>query len=478
MRDTAAGQDAVHEAGPLYLPKLADENETDYKARKLRSPFYNATWRTIAGLVGMVFRKPATEDFPAALSEDMLDDIDMQGTPLSVFVNNVTTDVLTTGRLGLLLDRPAAVANPDGTPLTVAQVEAQGLRPYLAMYPTEQIINWRKRRVNNKVVLALVVLKEVDEQPGATEFEFKYEDRYRVLDLDPDTNMYRVRIFKINADGKDELVSGPIFPLMNGATMPFIPFIFIGVNGTDIDVDNPPLIDLADVNLSHYRTSADYEHGCHFTGLPTAWIAGYQEQVGADGKPVAKSFHIGSPAVWTFPDPNAKAQYLEFTGQGLTTLKENLDRKESQMAVLGARMLAAEKKQAETATTAAIHRTGENSVLSSIAISISLALEQALTWFVEWAGGTGEVTYELNRDFLPVPMEPAALTALVSAWQAGAISTEDLFDNLQRGDVVDSTKTLEDQQTEIANTPPPLPVGVADPNAPPDDEDEDDDPPA
>ena len=34
-------------------------------------------------------------------------------------------------------------------------------------------------------------------------------------------------------------------------------------------VEAPPLNDLADVNLSHYRGYADHKHGLHFTALPT-----------------------------------------------------------------------------------------------------------------------------------------------------------------------------------------------------------------
>lgn len=469
MRDVVAGQDAVHNAGSLYLPRLKDETDLDYKARVKRAGFYNATWRTISGLVGMVFRKEPSEVLPAVIDETIQSDIDMQGTPLSVFTKKATTEVITTGRLGLLIDRPVQAANADGTPLTLAQVQALGQRPFLTMYPAENIINWKTRRINNRNVLSMVVLKETQANPK-DEFEDTFETVYRVLDLAPFTNTYRVRLFRVRDGMADEQIGSDVYPIMNGQPLPFIPFLFVGVDGVDFEVDDPPLIDLCDLNLAHYNVTADYEHGCHFTGLPTAWIAGYTAPMDGNGKPIASSFYIGSPTVWTFSDPNAKAEYLEFTGQGLTALKDNLDRKESQMAVLGARMLAAEKKQAETATTAAIHRTGENSILSGIAISLSLAITRALEIFRDWAGGAGEVKYDLNRDFLPVPMEPAQLTALVSAWQAGALSTEDLFDNLQRGDVINSEKTLEEQQAEIAATPPPLPVGVADPNAVPEDD--------
>jgi hypothetical protein len=80
-------------------------------------------------------------------------------------------------------------------------------------------------------------------------------------------------------------------------------------------IDEPPLIDLVDANLALYGINADYRHGLHFTGLPTPVVSGYQPQ--KDGE----KFYIGSTSAWVFPDPQAKAVFLEFTGQGLDALK-------------------------------------------------------------------------------------------------------------------------------------------------------------
>jgi hypothetical protein len=323
-----------------------------------------------------------------------------------------------------------------------------GLRPTMQAYHAESIINWKSRRVRNRHVLSMVVLKE-SVMVADGEFAEKEKTQYRVLDLD-ESDTYRMRVFEV-VDGKDVLLSERV-PVMNGKPLGFIPFAIVGTDGIDSDLDEPPLIDLIDLNLSHYRTNADYEHGCHFTGLPTAVVSGYQPE--KEGE----KLYIGSQAAWVFPDPNAKATFLEFTGQGLTALKENLDRKEQQMAVLGARMLAAEKKQAETATTAAIHRTGENSILSSIAIAVSESLQWALGVFAQWAGQSGEIVYEINRDFLPAMMDAPTLTALMGAWQSGALSEGELFDLLQRADMIESTKTLEEHQAEVEISGPPAPA--------------------
>ncbi|MFX5760945.1 DUF4055 domain-containing protein, partial [Acinetobacter baumannii] len=83
---------------------------------------------------------------------------------------------------------------------------------------------------------------------------------------------------------------------------------------------------------------------------------------------------------------DAKAYFLEFEGQGLDALEKNLSRKENQMAILGARLLEAPQKGVEAAETAGIHRAGENSVLASVAQTLSEGLEKALELFILWAG--------------------------------------------------------------------------------------------
>ncbi len=55
MRDVCAGQTAVHQAGPAYLPRLSEQSDAEYAAYKGRALFYNATWRTVAGMIGIGF---------------------------------------------------------------------------------------------------------------------------------------------------------------------------------------------------------------------------------------------------------------------------------------------------------------------------------------------------------------------------------------------------------------------------------------
>lgn len=448
-RDVVAGQDAIHKAGETYLDKLKDQTSDDYKAYLKRAVFYNATWRTISGLTGMMFRKPPAMDVPKGI-EPYLEDVTMSGMTFDTFARITAGEVLEVGRVGILVDHPP-MTNAQG--ITLAAQEKLGLRPMMQVYMAESIINWKYRRIANRNMLSMVVLKECIRRPK-DEFEDEEVTQYRVLDLEEGSNLYRQRVFESDKDGNDKQIGADIYPLMNGKRLAYIPFVIVGTDGMDAALDDPPLIDLVDLNLSHYRTTADYEHGCHFTGLPTAVVSGYQPET-------AQTLYIGSQAAWIFPDPQASASYLEFKGEGLSSLEKNLDRKERNMAVLGARMLAEEKKQIETYGATQIKHTGENSVLSAIAIAVSQALEWALGVFAEWAGQKADVSFEINREFMPMPLDAQGLQALVAAWQAGAISEPELYRNLQKGDVIEGDKPLEDHQAELDAAPVAAPAPVA-----------------
>lgn len=453
-RDVVSGQDAIYAAcefAQLYLPKLVDEDHTEYLKRLHRAGFYNATWRTIAGFVGMLFRRPASLQVPKQAAP-LLEDVTMTGISFEAFAKACAYEDLTVSRLGVFVDYPRLHTNEDGTLPSVAQAEQLGLRPVMVQYRAEQIIDWHYSYVNNKNTLTQVRLVE-EEAINENEFEVSFEERIKVLDLID--GKYRIRVF----DANEEQVGEDVYPLMGGKNLDYIPFYFIGPDSTDATLEDPVMIDLVDLNLKHFLVTADYEHGCHMTGLPTPFIKGYQDQVDLEtGRPKEAKFYIGSTTAWVFPNPEADAKFLEFNGQGLQALENNLDRKENQMAAIGARMLAPEKSGVEAAQTLAMRHSGEHSILAAIAIAVSEGLQKALATFCEWAGFKGEVKYQINRDFIPIVADAALLTKLISLMQAGKLDDQSLFEWLKRADLIDAELTFEEWQQRIDETELPAPV--------------------
>ena len=445
--DAAEGEYAIHEGGIKYLPRLSGETPAEYMARKNRTPFFNAYWKTISGLKGMLFRKsPTLNPVPPGVVA-YVSDVDMAGTDLDIFTQEICEELLTTGRCGVLVDYPPMPVNADGRPITVAQAQSQGLRPRLAKYEAEHIINWKRQRINNAMQYTLIVLKE-EAHIGEDQFSQDYEYRYRVLDL---TEFgYRQRVFRINERNEDEQVGADMFPVMNGNPLYSIPFVFFGVDGIGDDVEMPPLLDLMTMNLHHYQVSADWEHGCHFQGLPTPYISGYSPSVSEAG--IKESLGVGGTSALCFPDPNAKMDYAEISGN-FEALQKNLLMKEKQMAVLGARMLEQQQSSAESGVALQQRLSGEQSQLAAMSQVVSAAMTRCLRIFSDWAGQSGEIQYQISTDFVPAGLTSQELAALVSSWQAGAISQHTLFDNLQRGEIISDTVTFEDEQERINSAP-------------------------
>ena len=440
IRDAVEGADAVRAAGETHLPKLTGQDETEYSAYALRANFFNATARTHQAYHGMIFAKPPMLDIPEGEQfATLFDDVDMQGNTLAEFASNVVSEVLQTNRIFVIVDHTGSAENPDG-------------RPYLRSYPAEAVFNWAERVVNGVRELAAVrIAVEYDDPNEADEFSRLTGEEIRVYDIDPATGFYRVRVFRRSdqnaaAPARQKapawtLVGEPVTPTIGGQPLAYIPAAFIG--STDHAAPSkPPLLDLADVNLSHFRTSADLEHGAHFTGLPQPWVAGVNLDPG-------ETLTIGSASAWTFDSPDAKAGYLEFTGQGLGALERLLDRKEKQMAAVGARMLAPEKAQAESGEALAIKRGGDFAVLSAVAAGVSRKINALLYTMLEWASLDGDVAFTLNNKFVDEALSPDEIRALLLAYQGGGMSLDTLLWNLQRGGRIPEEVTVDDEKEKI-----------------------------
>jgi hypothetical protein len=328
----------------------------------------------------------------------------------------------------------------------------------MVMYKAESIINWRFEFIANRYVLTQVRLWEIKSEQK-TEFETIETPVIRVLDLF--FNQYRVRMF---TEESEEQIGGDVFPKMDGVPLDYIPFYFIGPDGGQHELSEPVLIDLVDLNIKHFQVSADYEHGCHMVGLPTPVVSGMAPEFDGQGNKVNPKLYIGGETAWILP-VGATADFLELSGSGLQNLEKNLDRKEGQMAALGAKMLTPDKAGVEAADTVAMRHAGENSILAAIAVAVSEGLTKALITFAKWAGikdaNEDNIKFDINRDFMPFAITPQALTALLSTVQAGKMSHEAFFDLMKRGDLHDSDLTFKDEQGRIdaaPTIPGPLPA--------------------
>ncbi|MET4294725.1 putative enzyme related to lactoylglutathione lyase [Bradyrhizobium sp. LB8.2] len=447
LRDVIAGQKAVKNGGELYLPRLGGqernaEGNKEYREYVERAVFVNATARVSETFAGMVMRKPPAVEAPAAL-DAIREDITLTGKSFDQFAGQVVKQVMDVNRCGVLVDFPTA-ENPEGSVITLAHAEKMGLRVYSSIYEAENIINWRTTRVGGKTVLSLVVLEEC-EQEVSTKDAYEVVDikQYRVLELKE--GRYQQSIYREVQSQSGRSTSLQLHaqyaPLNNGKALTEIPFEFFSAEGNDTCIYDPLLSDVADLNIAHYRNYADLEHGLHFTGLPVPVVSGASTD---------DEFRIGSKTAWVLENPQASASYLEFKGEGLKQLRQGMIDKEAQMAALGARMLAPEKREVETAEALGQKRQGEISTLASIANSVSRGLTRILKFMADWSGqGSTKVSVKLNTDFNPQSLDAPTITALLKAVVSSQISSESFYEAIVKGEVISGARSFDEEKVLI-----------------------------
>jgi hypothetical protein len=474
-RDVSEGEEAVKDKKTAYLPALSghvDERgwlrrDSGYMEYLADTWFYGATGRTIEGLTGLVFRRPPSPKVPDKMTEFM-DDVTGSGLSFQGFCESVIEEVQKIGRVGVLVE------NTNKIPRRSA--EQTRITPFWMMYTAESIVNWTTERIGPNLQLTKVVLFEYEivDDPD-DEFSEDLVAQYRVLDLvdgGNGTRYYRQRIYRQLDSKKVALEPGQIpvmnpsptntdselwqqfgddlFPTVDGQKMTEIPFVFFGARDTGVSIQRPPLLDLVNSNLAWYRTCANYRWGLKWAGCPTPIFVGVVRQPGHENDPLP----MGSSQAIEL-QLGGSAQFMEFTGQGLSALKTALDDLESLMAVLGARMLAPEKKQVETAETAAIHRHGETSALASLVGAVETGVNRLGNWTMLWAGLSGDFKANLNDKFIPFAMDALTINALVGAWQAGAaIALPDLHELWRESEYIGPERDFETVMSDIESETP------------------------
>lgn len=404
LEDFYEGENVVKKKAKKYVPLLSGQSTKKFQDYVNRGMFYNAFAKTIDALIGSAFNVSPSIRLPRQL-EYLRDDATGQGTSMTELAMALCVEALKTGRAGLLVDRPA-----------------EGGAPYLVVYDCDDIINWRDGYF---IVLEDEQLEPKDDDP----YEFEEVEGFRELTIIDGS--YIVRIWRQNTDPKTkaktpyEIVETYV-PEKFGRPMEDIPFVFIGPNGLDSDIGRPPLLDLANVQKILFQVACDYSNAIHVTCVPTPYITGLQTEENFELK-------LGSDQCLVLNDVNSKAGFLEFQGQGLDPVKDYIEKLETTMAALGARVVENRfnKTTIESATGAKIREQLAVSTLGSIVATVEAALNKCVKWAAEWEGANpDEVEITLNKELVSTSMDANTITALLQSVQAGMISPETFYAKL------------------------------------------------
>ena len=437
IRDFCKGAEAVKAAGNNYLPLLDPTDKSMRNRRRnddylIRAVFYAITGNTKIGLLGLAFRKDPTFSAPEKLSY-LLKNADGAGTCIYQQSQLVTENVLEVARDGLYVD--------------YAEGSGQAI---ILRYLAENIINWRTKRINGRDRLVLVVLRECVEKENG--YAFEDEIQYRELVLVNGVFICRVWRRSGESGSGAYAVTSEYQPKPKGKdSWDEIPFTFVGAQNNDPAIDDSPLAALVEINHGHYRNSADYEDSVWFCGQVQPYMTGLDE--GWRDHLEKKGVKIGSRSPLLLPK---EGNFGYAQAQPNMLAKEAMDSKRDYMVQLGARLIE-QNAAVKTATQSSGEQTSSTSVLGVCVSNVSEAYTLAIGWCAKYLGvGDEMASYAINQEFIAKVAESGMVTAIVNAWQSGAIRDTDMVRALQKLDLIDPADSPDDIIDELHNTEPTL----------------------
>ena len=438
-RDAVRGSVAVKEKKHSYLPvpdnDSGDERKgtetTRYRQYMKRALFTNFTGRTKNALVGAAFRKEPQIYLPEGL-EYLKYDATGDGLSMNQLAKDELANLMETGRSIFLVDYPQADEN-----LSAEEVARLDLRASIIPFTAEQVINWKSDVVNGRKVLSSVVIAEYYLE-ALDEFDHSQETQYRVLRLTEEG--YSQQIYR-----EDVPYTNEIYPKMaDGSNWMEIPLVFVGSKNNDSTIDDAPLSDIAEINMAHFRNSADYEESCFLVGQPSLFLThslSYEQfqQYNPQG------IKLGSRAGHVLGETGS-ANLLQADPNNL--VMEAMKAKENQMVAIGARIIT-DRADRETAEAARIRFASENSVLGDVVSNLSEALQKCVMWVGMFMGvDTNDIQFEINREFYDKNIDPQLIMSMVTLLDREIVSEQDIFDRLKSAGVVDPDRTLDDVREE------------------------------
>jgi hypothetical protein len=429
------GTKAMREVGERYLPRLAAETVANYNARRGRSTLFNAFKKTVADMTGRVFAKPIVlgKDVPAELVE-YVENIDLAGRHLNVFARDIFYDCLQPGIGYILVDAPPAPMRTDGLKPTLGDYQAAGWRPYLCYVPVENLTGWKSEVVDGVETLTQVRIKECVSEPDGDfaektvdQIRVLYPDRWETWRKNPQSNKWELHEGGPNSLGKITLA--PIY-----------------LNRSGFMQGEPPLQDLADLNVAHWQSQSDQRNILTVARVPVLFGSGIEAET---------VLEIGASSMVRVSNPDAKLTYVEHTGAAIGAGDKDLQNLTFQMQSMGLQLLV--DNPGQTATGEMRDDVKENSALAHMVAALQDALEQSFGFLAEYMG-LGEDkggSLAVNTDF-GVSGRMGDIQYLTQAVIAGKIDDQTYIDELKRRGALSDTVDTETVLHRIDSAAPEL----------------------
>lgn len=408
------GSPAMQAAGARFLPRHPAEHVTTYTERARRSVLRNYFRRTVQKLVGRVFADPLIiDDATPSTLVALLQNMDLTGRGLNVFARDWFQDALVNGQSHVLVDYPS-----DITGASRAEETALGGRPYAVHIKADQLLaaQWDMRD-KDKILTQIRLRETALMYQGFNEIEV---EQVRVIEPD------NWAVYRADDRGDWHLVE------TGENSLGRIPLVTLYTNRTGFLEAEPPLEDLAFLNLEHYQIRSDQRNALNVASFPILAASGYDPEI--DG-----AIEVGPNKVLTTTQSEGRYYYVESSGAALEAGARELEALETAMHLFGLQFETA--KTAETATGRALDAADALSPLGAMVMNLEDSLNAVLALLGDWLDIAEYGRIGVSRSAQGSGNTQADMEFLMAARQMGDVSKQELLaEARQRGLLGDSLK--------------------------------------
>jgi len=413
IRHCVEGQPSIKREERKYLPFPSDRKEKGerdqmrYKRYLYGAEFDEVPGQTLEGMIGRMNIGNSNILLPDAIAT-MENDADGDGLSLRGAIKEAMRGVVQF-KFQVLLADYKGLGSVNLDQLSQAEVQELDPRPTIKQYDRENVLNWHYRRVNGKMQLSYMALREVGQEfdpEGGVHTEI---ESILIVALDEDGCYYQQKA--INRVGKSFEMGERNYVTVNGELLKWIP-IQVACD-QELPAGNLPkelgyLAPICSKSLYRYRMYAEYKEAARNLS-PTTYTRGWK----ANGMELfdelngRKHIETGSGAVNNMPQDVEVSIIGGATGDALGDFRKYLEQNEKEIRALGGAFKTIESSTA-TATEAAASEMQRNAYLITVAESLESAFKRVISYCAMFKGVWGQeevedriedIQIDLPRDF-------------------------------------------------------------------------------
>lgn len=428
-----------------WLPKYPGEEQARYDIRRKATTLFPGFDDTVERLTSKPFVRPVTMegDLPERLAE-LESDCDREGSTLTQFAARVMGAALTTGMTHVLVDFPAT-----GGELDRASELRSGVNPYFVHIPAEALFAWRWGRTSAGTRYLRQIRYREHAEVETGEWGVSTIDRIHVYDFvtaeDEGPGLHTT--FALDQKAARWVQEGEPQPT-SFVGVPLVTYYTSYLRPMECSV---PLQGVADLNLAHYQVSS--EHRNVLTACGVAMLS----RVGVSKAEADEGVAISPMSVLTSTNKDARIEWVEHTGAGVSAIERYLTQTEERMEALGMAPL-----QRQATRTLATTRMMDESKSETQAQAWVRDLEEVFTRCYRIAGEwvredlPEDFAIRVYNEFGVLDGTAEELRELREARVAREISRETYLHEIRRRSLISEDTDIEEEMERIEAEGPDL----------------------